>query len=36
MNIDITFGSDAHSVEQVGLNMMKLYTLAKEIGYTNV
>ena len=34
MNIDITFGSDAHSVEQVGYKYEEAAALAKEIGYT--
>jgi len=34
LNIPITFSSDAHSVEQVGLNYQKSSSLAKEIGYT--
>jgi histidinol-phosphatase (PHP family) len=34
LNIPITFSSDAHSVDQVGLNYDKATTLAKEIGYT--
>ena len=34
MNIDITFGSDAHSVEQVGFKYEEVSTLAKEIGYS--
>ena len=33
LNIPITFSSDAHSVDQVGLNYQKSATLAKEIGY---
>jgi len=33
LNIPITFSSDAHSVDQVGLNYDKATTLAKEIGY---
>ena len=33
MNIDITFGSDAHSVEQVGFKYEEAISLAKEIGY---
>jgi len=34
LDIPITFSSDAHSVDQVGLNYEKATTLAKEIGYT--
>jgi len=34
LNIPITFSSDAHSVDQVGLNYQKATTLAREIGYT--
>ena len=33
MGIDITFGSDAHSVEQVGFKYEDSILLAKEIGY---
>lgn len=34
MEIDITFGSDAHSVEQVGFRYEDAVNLAKDIGYT--
>jgi len=34
LDIPITFSSDAHSVDQVGLNYNKASTLAREIGYT--
>ena len=34
LDIPITFGSDAHSVEQIGLNREKVYELIKAIGYT--
>jgi histidinol-phosphatase (PHP family) len=34
LDIPITFGSDAHSVEQIGLGYTKAVKLAKEIGYT--
>ena len=34
MNIDITFGSDAHEVDQVGFKYDEVVALAKEIGYT--
>lgn len=34
MDIPITFGCDAHRVEQVGAGLDELYTLAKEIGYS--
>ena len=34
MNIDITFGSDAHEIEQVGFKYDEVVSLAKEIGYT--
>lgn len=34
MGIDITFSSDAHSVEQVGFGYEKAVQLAKEVGYT--
>jgi histidinol-phosphatase (PHP family) len=33
LNIPITFGSDAHSIEQVGLYYEDVVTLAKSIGY---
>jgi histidinol-phosphatase (PHP family) len=33
--IDITFGSDAHEINQVGLNYSKAISLAKDIGYTS-
>ncbi|MCV6607309.1 MAG: histidinol-phosphatase [Campylobacterales bacterium] len=32
--IDITFGSDGHKPEQVGMNLQKCVDLAKEIGFT--
>ncbi len=34
-NIPITFGSDAHSIEQVGLNYTRALEFAKSIGYSN-
>ena len=34
LDIPITFGSDAHSVEQVGFKYEEATALAKEIGYT--
>lgn len=34
LNIPITFGSDAHSVEQVGFKYQDLRHLALEVGYT--
>lgn len=34
LNIPITFSSDAHSVDQVGLNYNRATSLAKEVGYT--
>lgn len=34
IGIDITFGSDAHSVDQVGYGYSQARTLAKEVGYT--
>ena len=34
MNIDITFGSDAHEVEQVGFKYDEVQSLAKEVGYS--
>lgn len=33
-DIQITFSSDAHSVEQVGLNYEKVKEMAKSVGYT--
>lgn len=33
-DITITFGSDAHSIEQVGLNLDRVISLAKEIGFS--
>ena len=33
LDIDITFSSDAHSIEQVGMNLKKMYNLAKKIGF---
>jgi len=33
--IEITFGSDAHSIEQVGFGYDDALNLAKEVGYTN-
>ncbi|PIF04520.1 MAG: histidinol phosphate phosphatase [Arcobacter sp.] len=34
LNIPITFSSDAHSVDQVGLNYEKARAIAQEVGYT--
>jgi len=34
LDIPITFGSDAHSVEQVGFSYEEVRTVAKEIGYS--
>jgi len=34
LEIPITFGSDAHAVEQVGFHYERVITLAKEVGYT--
>ena len=34
-NIPITFSSDAHSVDQIGLNYEKTINIAKEIGFTH-
>jgi len=34
LNIPITFGSDAHKPQQVGLYTQEITTLAKEVGYT--
>ncbi len=36
MDIDITFGSDAHSVNQVGMNLKKMYEMAKNMGFDKV
>jgi len=36
LNIPITFGSDAHSVEQVGFKYDEVTKLAKDIGYTKI
>lgn len=33
MGIDITFGSDAHNIEQIGYKYEEVITLAKSIGY---
>ena len=35
LGINITFGSDAHSVEQVGFKYGEAISLAKQIGYQN-
>ena len=35
MGIDITFSSDAHKPEQVGLFGNEVYSLAREVGYTH-
>ena len=35
LGINITFGSDAHSVEQVGFKYEEAVALAKELGYKN-
>jgi len=34
LDIPITFGSDAHKIEQVGAGLGEAYTLAKAVGYT--
>ncbi len=34
LNIPITFGSDAHAIEQIGFGYDEVSSLAKEIGYT--
>jgi len=34
LGIDITFGSDAHSVDQVGFGYDQAYSQAKKVGYT--
>ncbi len=34
LEVPITFGSDAHSVDQVGFAYEEVITLAKEVGYT--
>ena len=36
LGINITFGSDAHSVEHVGFGYSEISSLAKELGYKNV
>lgn len=36
MGIDITFGSDAHAVDQVGFRYDEVVALAKEIGFSRV
>jgi len=36
LEIPITFASDAHTPEQVGANMDKIETVAKEIGFDKV
>lgn len=36
MNIDITFGSDAHEIEQVGFEYKRALKMAKDIGYNKV
>ncbi len=35
LDIPITFGSDAHSIEQVGFGYDEIIKIAKQIGYTN-
>jgi len=35
-DIDITFGSDAHSKDQVGFNLKEAYNLAKQLGFKKV
>jgi histidinol-phosphatase (PHP family) len=35
LNIPITFGSDAHAVEQIGYGYEKAVQIAKAVGYTN-
>ncbi|MGE3300801.1 MAG: PHP-associated domain-containing protein, partial [Arcobacter sp.] len=34
MGIDITFGSDAHNLEQIGFKYDEITTLSKEIGFS--
>ena len=34
MDINITFGSDAHEIDQVGFKYDEAVALAKEIGYS--
>jgi histidinol-phosphatase (PHP family) len=34
MGIDITFGSDAHEVNQIGFKKNEIIALAKEVGYS--
>lgn len=36
LNIPITFGSDAHKIEQIGFGYVQAVALAKEVGYKNV
>jgi len=36
MNIDITFGSDAHEINQVGFEYERALKMAKDIGYNRV
>jgi len=36
LDIPITFGSDAHSVEQVGFGYETALSVAKEVGYSKV
>ncbi len=36
LDIPITFASDAHAPDQVGLNMSKIETVAKEVGFDKV
>jgi histidinol-phosphatase (PHP family) len=36
MEIDITFGSDAHAVDQVGFKYDEVAHVAKEIGFDRV
>jgi len=36
MGIDITFGSDAHAIDQVGFKYDEVVALAKEIGFSKV
>lgn len=35
MDISITFGSDAHAIEQIGFRYEEVVSLAKEVGYKN-
>jgi histidinol-phosphatase (PHP family) len=34
LDIPITFGSDAHSIEQIGFGYNEVIKMAKDVGYT--